>query len=90
MERKEAMRCPKCQLILTKASGCDALKCPMCKVDICWATRGIDLIEIFLKLYSKLFFFMQLKGLRWGPNGHGDTSEVNNIIFFKKLTSITL
>lgn len=28
------------QIIVTKVEGCDAIKCSMCKTEICWATKG--------------------------------------------------
>ena len=36
----EAMKCPKCQVIITKRDGCDWLLCASCRTEICWATRG--------------------------------------------------
>ncbi|XP_052871664.1 ranBP-type and C3HC4-type zinc finger-containing protein 1-like [Anopheles cruzii] len=40
LETGDAMRCPTCKMIVTKISGCDGLKCLICKTEICWATRG--------------------------------------------------
>ncbi|CAE1256396.1 RBCK1 [Acanthosepion pharaonis] len=36
----EAMRCPRCNVILSKKDGCDWLCCSICKLEICWATKG--------------------------------------------------
>lgn len=36
----EAMRCPRCDVILSKKDGCDWLCCSICKLEICWATKG--------------------------------------------------
>lgn len=36
----KAMKCPKCQVIITKRDGCDWLLCASCRTEICWATRG--------------------------------------------------
>lgn len=36
----EAMRCPKCNVVLQKITGCDFIICSMCKTGVCWATRG--------------------------------------------------
>ncbi|GAB1602048.1 -type and C3HC4-type zinc finger-containing 1 isoform X1 [Argonauta hians] len=36
----DAMKCPQCEVIVTKKDGCDWLKCSVCKLEICWATRG--------------------------------------------------
>ncbi|XP_071824530.1 ranBP-type and C3HC4-type zinc finger-containing protein 1-like [Apostichopus japonicus] len=41
MVRKgEAMNCPKCGVVIQKKSGCDWMQCSMCKVEICWVTKG--------------------------------------------------
>ncbi len=39
---RKAMYCPGCKIILCKNNdgGCDWLQCGMCKMEICWATRG--------------------------------------------------
>ncbi|XP_014785078.1 ranBP-type and C3HC4-type zinc finger-containing protein 1 isoform X2 [Octopus bimaculoides] len=36
----DAMKCPQCEVIVTKKDGCDWLRCSVCKLEICWATRG--------------------------------------------------
>ncbi|XP_070536126.1 ranBP-type and C3HC4-type zinc finger-containing protein 1-like isoform X2 [Ptychodera flava] len=36
----EAMHCPRCNIILQKKEGCDWLRCTMCKLEICWVTKG--------------------------------------------------
>ncbi|KAM9332464.1 ranBP-type and C3HC4-type zinc finger-containing protein 1 isoform 2-T2 [Pholidichthys leucotaenia] len=36
----EAMRCPKCCIIVQKRDGCDWLRCTVCHTEICWITRG--------------------------------------------------
>lgn len=28
------------QILIMKRDGCDAIICPMCKMDICWVTKG--------------------------------------------------
>lgn len=40
IQKKKAMYCPGCKIILCKQEGCDWLLCAMCKMEICWATRG--------------------------------------------------
>ncbi|KAI5743420.1 hypothetical protein M8J77_018013 [Diaphorina citri] len=40
LERREAMKCPRCEVLVMKKSGCDWLRCSMCKTEICWVTRG--------------------------------------------------
>jgi len=40
VEKGEAMNCPQCDIILQKKSGCDWMRCTMCKTEICWATKG--------------------------------------------------
>lgn len=40
VDLKEAMNCPKCEIIITKISGCDAITCAACKTEVCWVTRG--------------------------------------------------
>lgn len=39
LQTGNAMRCPKCNVVIMKRSGCDALVCAMCKLNICWATK---------------------------------------------------
>ncbi|XP_078092989.1 ranBP-type and C3HC4-type zinc finger-containing protein 1 isoform X2 [Mustelus asterias] len=36
----EAMNCPQCKIVVQKKSGCDWLRCTMCKTEICWVTKG--------------------------------------------------
>ncbi|XP_074646822.1 ranBP-type and C3HC4-type zinc finger-containing protein 1-like [Tubulanus polymorphus] len=36
----QAMFCPGCQILIQKKEGCDWLRCTMCKIEICWCTRG--------------------------------------------------
>jgi len=36
----DAMHCPKCNVIITKKSGCDWMMCTMCRTEICWVTKG--------------------------------------------------
>ncbi|CAF0737046.1 unnamed protein product [Brachionus calyciflorus] len=38
--QRKAMYCPGCKIVVTKQEGCDWLQCSMCKIEICWATRG--------------------------------------------------
>ncbi|XP_032897671.1 ranBP-type and C3HC4-type zinc finger-containing protein 1 isoform X2 [Amblyraja radiata] len=38
--RGEAMHCPKCKIVVQKKDGCDWIRCTMCKVEICWVTKG--------------------------------------------------
>ncbi|XP_065211548.1 uncharacterized protein LOC135839455 [Planococcus citri] len=40
LKKGTAMNCPKCAIILSKVTGCDWLRCSMCKTEICWVTRG--------------------------------------------------
>ena len=35
----EAMKCPTCQVIITKKEGCDWIMCTICKTEICWVTK---------------------------------------------------
>ncbi|KAI6655004.1 RanBP-type and C3HC4-type zinc finger-containing protein 1-like isoform X3 [Oopsacas minuta] len=37
----EAMKCPKCLVIIQKKLGCDWIRCTVCKTEICWATKGL-------------------------------------------------
>ncbi|XP_063724554.1 uncharacterized protein LOC134852171 isoform X2 [Symsagittifera roscoffensis] len=36
----DAIHCPGCKVIVQKKSGCDWMQCSMCKMEICWATKG--------------------------------------------------
>ena len=40
LEKGEAMKCPKCEVIIMKNGGCDGLQCGQCRIDLCWATKG--------------------------------------------------
>ncbi|XP_065676325.1 ranBP-type and C3HC4-type zinc finger-containing protein 1-like isoform X2 [Hydra vulgaris] len=40
IKRGDAMLCPSCLVMVQKKSGCDWLRCTMCKTEICWATKG--------------------------------------------------
>lgn len=35
----DAMKCPTCQVIITKKEGCDWIVCTVCKTEICWVTK---------------------------------------------------
>lgn len=35
----EAMKCPRCDVIVQKKDGCDWICCLMCKTEICWVTK---------------------------------------------------
>ena len=37
IEKEGAKRCPRCNGIVQKEFGCDNVKCPLCKIDFCWA-----------------------------------------------------
>lgn len=39
LQSGEAMKCPKCQVIVQKKDGCDWICCLMCKTEICWVTK---------------------------------------------------
>jgi len=34
------MPCPGCSTVLSKQQGCDWIKCAVCFMEICWATKG--------------------------------------------------
>ncbi|XP_038067620.1 ranBP-type and C3HC4-type zinc finger-containing protein 1-like isoform X2 [Patiria miniata] len=36
----EAMKCPQCSIIMVKKEGCDWIMCSMCKLEVCWVTKG--------------------------------------------------
>ncbi|XP_013923589.1 PREDICTED: sharpin [Thamnophis sirtalis] len=36
----EAMHCPACRIVVQKKGGCDWIRCPVCKTEICWVTKG--------------------------------------------------
>lgn len=40
IDRGDAMPCPGCDTILSKQQGCDWIKCSVCNMEICWATKG--------------------------------------------------
>ncbi|XP_074524248.1 ranBP-type and C3HC4-type zinc finger-containing protein 1 isoform X2 [Halichoeres trimaculatus] len=39
LENGEAMKCPRCDVIVQKKDGCDWICCLMCKTEICWVTK---------------------------------------------------
>ncbi|CAN9511865.1 unnamed protein product [Ophioblennius macclurei] len=39
LQNGEAMKCPRCDVIVQKKDGCDWLCCLMCKTEICWVTK---------------------------------------------------
>lgn len=39
LQNGEAMKCPRCDIIVQKKDGCDWLCCLMCKTEICWVTK---------------------------------------------------
>ncbi|XP_033753997.1 ranBP-type and C3HC4-type zinc finger-containing protein 1-like [Pecten maximus] len=36
----DAMNCPGCKVIVQKKDGCDWVRCSICKLEICWVTKG--------------------------------------------------
>ncbi|XP_069740444.1 ranBP-type and C3HC4-type zinc finger-containing protein 1-like isoform X3 [Narcine bancroftii] len=40
LKQGEAMHCPKCKIVVQKKDGCDWIRCTMCKIEICWVTKG--------------------------------------------------
>ncbi|CAL9704979.1 unnamed protein product [Knipowitschia caucasica] len=39
LKNGEAMKCPRCDIIVQKKDGCDWICCVMCKTEICWVTK---------------------------------------------------
>ncbi|KAM7006532.1 ranBP-type and C3HC4-type zinc finger-containing protein 1 [Tautogolabrus adspersus] len=39
LQHGEAMKCPRCDVIIQKKDGCDWICCLMCKTEICWVTK---------------------------------------------------
>lgn len=39
LKNGEAMKCPRCDIIVQKKDGCDWICCLMCKTEICWVTK---------------------------------------------------
>lgn len=39
-----------------KRDGCDGLICPMCKTQLCWATKGRFMNSVFKFTVSLIFF----------------------------------
>uniref|UniRef100_A0A1A8C135 RanBP-type and C3HC4-type zinc finger-containing protein 1 n=1 Tax=Nothobranchius kadleci TaxID=1051664 RepID=A0A1A8C135_NOTKA len=39
LQNGEAMKCPRCDIIVQKKDGCDWICCLMCKTEICWVTK---------------------------------------------------
>ena len=40
LDQGNAMRCPGCGIVLQKKVGCDWMRCTMCKMELCWVTKG--------------------------------------------------
>ena len=71
IRKGDAMKCPQCQIVLQKKSGCDWMRCVMCKTEICWATRGarwgpgvmillFSSLKIIVPLYIDYYYQKQL------------------------------
>ncbi|XP_019952384.1 ranBP-type and C3HC4-type zinc finger-containing protein 1 [Paralichthys olivaceus] len=39
LQNGEAMKCPRCDIVVQKKDGCDWICCLMCKTEICWVTK---------------------------------------------------
>ncbi|XP_041836123.1 ranBP-type and C3HC4-type zinc finger-containing protein 1 [Melanotaenia boesemani] len=39
LQNGEAMKCPRCDVIVQKKDGCDWICCLMCRTEICWVTK---------------------------------------------------
>ncbi|TMS18966.1 RanBP-type and C3HC4-type zinc finger-containing protein 1 [Larimichthys crocea] len=39
LQNGEAMKCPRCDIIVQKKDGCDWICCLMCRTEICWVTK---------------------------------------------------
>ncbi|KAL6112270.1 rbck1 [Pungitius sinensis] len=39
LQNQEAMKCPRCDIVIQKKDGCDWICCLMCKTEICWVTK---------------------------------------------------
>lgn len=39
LKNGEAMKCPRCDIVVQKKDGCDWICCVMCKTEICWVTK---------------------------------------------------
>ena len=53
----EAMNCPQCKSVLLKDIGCDWVMCYVCKLEICWATKGPRWGPRVSEFNSNQFFF---------------------------------
>ncbi|KAG0721306.1 RanBP-type and C3HC4-type zinc finger-containing protein 1 [Chionoecetes opilio] len=40
IRRGDGLPCPKCSVMLVRKWGCDWMRCPMCRTEICWVTKG--------------------------------------------------
>ncbi|XP_069936804.1 uncharacterized protein [Cherax quadricarinatus] len=40
IRRGDGLPCPKCSVMLMRKWGCDWMRCPMCRTEICWVTGG--------------------------------------------------
>lgn len=40
VRRGDGLPCPGCSVMLVRKWGCDWMRCPMCRTEICWVTRG--------------------------------------------------
>ncbi|XP_068450568.1 ranBP-type and C3HC4-type zinc finger-containing protein 1 [Clinocottus analis] len=39
LQNGEALKCPRCDIVIQKKDGCDWICCLMCKTEICWVTK---------------------------------------------------
>ncbi|XP_044001582.1 ranBP-type and C3HC4-type zinc finger-containing protein 1-like [Aphidius gifuensis] len=40
LEKRKLMKCPVCEVMLTKIAGCDSIVCSICRTELCWPTKG--------------------------------------------------
>lgn len=81
LQNGEAMKCPRCDIIVQKKDGCDWLCCLMCKTEICWVTKqarwGPNVTRRPLIIWNVCQRFHNSKlnsGLFCSSQGRGDTS----------------
>lgn len=69
LQNGEAMKCPRCDIIVQKKDGCDWICCLMCKTEICWVTKqarwGPNVNKHTQNTFSQCSVFKKVRSCVW-------------------------
>lgn len=96
LQNGEAMKCPRCDIIVQKKDGCDWICCLMCKTEICWVTKQarwgpnvkkhslrrsyISIKGSCVQLFIFFFFFVFYRAGATHPVAVGAGSTISRVI----------